>query len=174
MAHSIFYINDKNKKNEKRLKSPELRQVTQRAKENEALAKAYKQVKASRKLLRVSVALVILVFAALLFLLYNQSRIIQVTAQNAEYRNEINVLLKENARRREEISKSLDLDKIKEEAERLGLQDPQESQIVHVKQDMTDQIIVNIHSANAHGVETQDEELAEILANVEGFFKTIH
>lgn len=176
MAHTIFHVNTDHKGEQR--KSPELRQVT-RAQQGATLGKktADKRRRSpwqqSRRVLSMSVGVIVIVFAALLILLYNQSRIIEVNFANAALQRQINLLTKENAQRREEISKSMDLGKIRTEAERLGLQTPLESQVIEIKQSQRDQIVINLRSANAEGVDPGELDMTAIFANVEGFFKTI-
>lgn len=171
MAHSIFYVNDKNKNN-KNLKSPKLKQVShgEQRKQRRPLSTSQRK----RRLTWVSIGLVLIIFAALIFLLNEQAKVLQITAENARIQYSIRQLTRENAQRREILSRNLDLDKIREEAQRLGLQTPHDKQIIEVKADQRDQIIVRIPEADAMGVLSDDEEeMAGVLANLDGFFKTV-
>lgn len=162
-------------------KSPELRQVSKvdsgsrgagagkRASEPRKVTPA----KRSRRALAIAVAAILAVFGALIFLLNNQSKVIEQSFANAEIQSQINRLTKDNAQRREAISKNMDLETIRREASRLGLQEPLQSQIIEVKQQNTDQIIVNLRGASANGVDPGETDMASIFTNVEGFFKTI-
>ncbi len=165
-------------------KSPEVRQLSgqksagpnQAPTEEQRRLQAAKKVtpaKRSRRFLAVSVVAILLVFTALIFLLYNQSKIVEQSFANAAIERQISRLEKENAQRREAISKNMDLETIRREAMRLGLQEPLQNQIIEVKQSGTDQIIVNLRSANATGVDSGETDMAAIFTNVEGFFKTI-
>lgn len=172
MAQSFY---DRNQDDERRLKSPALRQVAggDRA-ESRVNPGQLKQRNRRSRLLGSTIALIVLVFAGFIALLYNQSRVIEVTARNASLQYQINELKKSNAQRREAISKSLDLNTIRREAERMGLRMPVEGQIIEVKQSMRDEIVTHLRSANAEGVDVGEADMAEIFANVEGFFKSIH
>lgn len=171
MAHSIFYVNDSDK-NKNKLKSPKLKQVTAQERIGEKRATVVRMQR--RRLSRIAILFVIIVFSGLVFLLNEQRKVLQITAENAKIQYSIRELTRENAERREALSKNLDLDKIREDAERLGLQTPLESQIIELKADQTDQIILNINEANAISRFTEPDEVVGILSNLEGFFKTIH
>ncbi len=175
MADTIFRIDGEQQ--DSRKKSPDLRRMSG-SRGKTAAAGGKKRRKASvrqrRKYLAAALALIILVFSGFIALLYNQSRVIEVTAENAALQREINALKKDNAQRREEISKNLDLATIRREAERLGLQMPVEAQIIEVRQSERDEIVTNLKQANAEGVDADENDMAQIFANVEGFFKTIH
>lgn len=176
MAHTIYRVNQMNPN--PNLKSPEVRQRSripsdQNVQDAEAANRKMRQSKQSRIVLVSSVAAILLIFTAVIFLLYNQSRVLAVTAENAKIQKQINEYTKENSKKRESISKNLDLEKIRQEAMRLGLQNPQEQQIRELQESKRDQIVVNLRSANAEGVDTTEDDMTAIFANVEGFFKTI-
>lgn len=175
MANTVYRVSRDDQ--DKRKKSPDLRRVSRQDRSGSAAAEPKRRKRAfvfRRKYLAAAVVLIMIVFSGLIALLYNQSRVIEVTAQNAALQQQINDLTKENAQRREEISKSLDLATIRREAERMGLQPPSEMQIVNVKISEEDEIITNLKEANAEGVDNDEADMAQIFANVEGFFKTIH
>ncbi len=176
MAQTGFQFN--RDKDSRTKKSPELRQVTREASAEQKPKQAGESRKVSpalqsRRFLGLSISVIVLVFAVLIVLLYNQSKVIEVNFANAALQRQINTLTKENAQRREAISKNMDLETIQREAERLGLQMPLESQIIEVKGSQKDQIVINLRSANAEGVDPGETDMAEIFTNVEGFFKTI-
>lgn len=175
MANNNFRVD---RDDEHKMKSPALRQVTASKKQGtSAAARPQKHQAAPRRKrsgMTAVLLLILAVFTGLILLLNNRSRVSQVTAENASLQRQINKLIKENAQRREEISKSLDLDMIRQEALKLGLQAPVEAQIIEVKQSKRDEIVTNLKHANAEGIDSEDMDMAEIFANVEGFFKTLH
>ncbi len=156
MAHKIFYVNDKEKQEEK--KSPILRQVRPEDRADRASKEARQRRAESKRLMRMSLVLVAFVFLALIYLLNKQSKVLEITAENAKLQYTINELTKENAKRREAMSKNLDLDKIRQEAQRLGLNSPSEKQVIEVPMDQTDQFFIRLARANAQSTNYDEEE----------------
>ena len=105
-----------------------------------------------------SLVLVAFVFLALVYLLNKQSKVLEITAENAKLQYTINELTKENAKRREAMSKNLDLDKIRQEAQQLGLNSPSEKQVIEVPMDQTDQFFIRLARANAQSTNYDEEE----------------
>ncbi len=156
MAHKIFYVNDKEKQEEK--KSPILRQVRPEDRVDRASKEARQRRVESKRLMRMSLVLVAFVFLALVYLLNKQSKVLEITAENAKLHYTINELTKENAKRREAMSKNLDLDKIRKEAQQLGLNVPNEKQVIEVPMDQTDQFFIRLARANAQSTNYDEEE----------------
>lgn len=156
MAHKIFYVNDKEKQEEK--KSPILRQVRPEDRVDRASKEARQRRAESKRLMRMSLVLVAFVFLALVYLLNKQSKVLEITAENAKLHYTINELTKENAKRREAMSKNLDLDKIRQEAQQLGLNVPNEKQVIEVPMDQTDQFFIRLARANAQSTNYDEEE----------------
>jgi cell division protein FtsL len=156
MAHKIFYVNDKEKQEEK--KSPILRQVRPEDRVDRASKEARQRRAESKRLMRMSLVLVAFVFLALLYLLNKQSKVLEITAENAKLQYTINELTKENAKRREAMSKNLDLDKIRQEAQQLGLNSPSEKQVIEVPMDQTDQFFIRLARANAQSTNYDEED----------------
>lgn len=156
MAHKIFYVNDKEKQEEK--KSPILRQVRPEDRVDRASKEARQRRAESKRLMRMSLVLVAFVFLALVYLLNKQSKVLEITAENAKLQYTINELTKENAKRREAMSKNLDLDKIRQKAQQLGLHSPSEKQVIEVPMDQTDQFFIRLARANAQSTNYDEEE----------------
>ena len=100
----------------------------------------------------ISLLVIFLFFVTLLYLLYRQSKVMQVNYYNAGLQYDIEKIDKENSERMERLSRNIDWEKLRRDAEGLGFRVPINKQIIELKQEDKDEVVFYDNQSNASGV----------------------
>lgn len=116
---------------------------------------------------------VVALFGVFSTLLINQSRVMEAQFHNTEMELRIAGLRQDQALIKEEIMKTLDLAKIRLAAiDRLGMQEAGRNQTISVGVAVADLVVYN-GDANEGAVREEAVRLETLLANLEGFYKSL-
>lgn len=148
-------------------KAPELVKITPVEEQKTKSKKSLKKKRSSYLIF--SVVVIFIFFIALIFLLLNQSRVMQVSYENAAIKNQIANLEKDNAERMERLAREADLNEIAKKAARNGFQIPNRQQRVQVKDDKLDQIVYFDENNNAIGIVSEEVDMDLVFSNIEKY-----
>ncbi len=148
-------------------KAPELVKVTPIT---EAKSKTKKNIASRRSsFLIFAVVVIFIFFITLIFLLLNQSRVMEVSYENAAIKSQIAYLEKDNAERIERLAREADLNDIAKKASGFGFQIPNRQQKVEVKDDKLDQVTYFDENNNAIGILSGEVNMDLVFNNVEKY-----
>lgn len=148
-------------------KAPELVKITPVAEQKTKNKKTFKNKRSSYLIF--SVIVIFIFFITLIFLLLNQSRVMQVSYENAAIKSQIAYLEKDNAERIERLAREADLNEIAKKAASNGFQIPNRQQRVEVKDDKLDQITYFDENNNAIGIVTEEVDMDLVFSNIEKY-----
>ncbi len=116
---------------------------------------------------------VVAFFSIFSTLLINQSRVMEAQFQNTEMELRIAALRQDQAILKEEMMKELDLARIRLEAiDRLGMQEAGRNQTIAIGAAVADLVVINA-DAKTDIIREENMRLELLLANLEGFFKSL-
>lgn len=148
-------------------KAPELVKVTPITEEK---SKTKKNIASRRSsFLIFAVVVIFIFFITLIFLLLNQSRVMEVSYENAAIKSQIAHLEKDNAERIERLAREADLNDIAKKASSFGFQIPNRQQKVEVKDDKLDQVIYFDENNNAIGIVSSEVDMDLVFNNIENY-----
>lgn len=148
-------------------KAPELVKITPVEEQKTKSKKTLKKKRSSYLIF--SVVVIFIFFIALIFLLLNQSRVMQVSYENAAIKNQIANLEKDNAERIERLAREADLNDVAKKAARNGFQIPNRQQRVEVKDDKLDQIVYFDENNNAIGIVSEEVDMDLVFSSIEKY-----
>lgn len=148
-------------------KAPELVKVTPIAEEKSKTKKSFTSRRSS--FLIFSVVVIFIFFITLIFLLLNQSRVMEVSYENAALKSQIAHLEKDNAERIERLAREADLNDIAKKASSFGFQIPNRQQRIEVKDDKLDQVIYFDENNNAIGIASGEVDMDLVFNNIESY-----
>ena len=128
-----------------------------------------KKRKSRNNIVTISIIVIVVFFLAMLFLLYNQSQTLKISYENAELKSQISELQKKNSEKKERLGKEVNVDEVAKKAKKLGFQYPKDEQIVKVKQEEKDSVILFNDESNANGVSSYAVDMDEIFTNIEDY-----
>lgn len=110
--------------------------------------------------------------AMLTFLLFNQSKVVELNFANAQLQSAITKAQIVNVQKQSEIVQLTDLDAIRSKAILLGFQEPGPDQIIYLAVPKQDKLVIQVEGVGdgTNEVSPVDEAAYK---NLEGFFRTL-